>query len=786
MRPRDRAALILVAIALGWACLAVGGAPRWAAVTGALLAVATAVPYVTSRRAATKISPMLWPLVVMVGLTALQLVPLPIALAEQVVPAKVALIRANAHAWGEGAPGWVLASHDPPATLVELAKLVGYLALAWTCTRLAAERACRPWLVTIAAGVATTAALITLGHHVLGLDLLYGIYRPSARLPVLGPLIGVNHLASLLTLAVPLAIALAVRGRGAERIGWIASALVLGGTGILTGSRGGLLGLAAALVVVATVLVVQRRAGSDSSRRVPMSLSLPAVALIGATIVLTAVLTGGTLSRELAGTRLDELEEPEGKYQVWVRAAHLSVDNHWLGVGKGGFEPAFTPHAATVAISYSHVENGYLQAIVDWGVPGAAALFLSLLVAARAAARRWRQGSLEAGALAAVAALAVHDLADFSIELPAVAMTIIVAAAILLPARLGAAQREDRDRPPSRGVPRAVVRLRAGAIAAGVILVALAASPLGRAAPADARRVLDAAPAERLAVARAAFARHPADHVLAARAAEALLARRDGRAVKVIARALAMRSEHPGLHRLAGRILAATDRADQAAAEFAAASRLARDVRPVVADVLAVFREPARIAEALAAEPGQAAQIALVLRQRNRPDAALAYAVRTAYLNPKDARAQAVLADCALIAGDHATAAAAAAIAWSRAPTARNATLVGEAMLGTGEAARAIPILTGALGRTTRESAFERVRLYGALADLHLAAGDAAGAKPVLERAGEIAGTDPGLRVLVHMRLARVEDALGNTNQAAWERREAARLSAEQQAKQSP
>ena len=784
MRPRDRAALILVAIALSWSCLAVGGAPRWAAVTGALLAVATAVPYVTSRRDATTISPMLWPLAIMAGLTALQLVPLPIALAEQLVPAKVALVRANAHAWGEGAPGWVLASHDPPATLVELAKLVGYLALAWTCVRLAAERACRHWLVTIAAGVATTAALITIVHHFLGLDLLYGLYRPSARLPVLGPLIGVNHLASLLTLAVPLAISLAVRGRGLERYGWIAAALVLAGTGILTGSRGGLLGLAAALVVVATVLVVQRRAGSDTSRRVPMSLTLPAVAAIGGAIVLTAVLTGGTLSRELAGTSLDELEEPEGKYQVWVRAAHLSVDNHWLGVGKGGFEPAFTPHAATVAISYSHVENGYLQAIVDWGVPGAAALFLALLLAARVAARRWRQGPLEAGALAAVAALAVHELADFSIELPAVAMTIIVAAAILLPARLAAAHRDDR--PHARGVPRAVVRLRAGAIAAAVIVVGLAASPLGRAAPADAQRVLETPPAERLAVARAAFARHPADHVLAARAAEALLARRDARAVKVIARAMAMRSEHPGLHRLAGRILAATGRADQAATEFATASRLARDVRPVVADVLTVYREPAQIAEALAADPRQAAQIALVLRQRNRPDAALAYAARTAYLNARDARAQAVLAEHALAAGEHATAAAAAEIAWARNPTARNATLVGEAMLGTGQAARGIPILTGALARTVTESAFERVRLYGTLADLHLAAGDAAGAKPVLERAGEIAGNDPGLRVLVHLRLAKVEDALGNTNQAAWERGEVDRLSREQQAKQSP
>lgn len=774
MRPRDRAALILVAIAVAWSCLAVGGAPRWAAVIAAALGLASAIPYVTSRRTSSRPSPMLLPLALMAALTALQLLPLPEGLAEQLAPAKLALVRGNHAAWGDEAPTWVMASMDPPATLVELAKLLGYLALAWTCVRLAAERGTRRWLVTIGAGTAVAAAVVTLAHRFLDLHELYGLYRPSMRLHIMGPLIGVNHLASLLTFAVPLAIALAVRARGAVRVGWGAAAFALVGVALLTGSRGGMLGLVVGLIVVATVLAVQRRAGDDSGRHVPISVSVPAVALLIAAVALLGTVTADTAMREIAETSLDEIHQPEGKAQLWVRTASLSAEHRWLGVGKGAFEAAYTPRAATGAVSYSHAENGYLQALIDWGVPGAAALLLLLGAAALAAARRWRAGPLEAGAMAALATLAVHEIADFSIEMPGVAMTAIAASSILWPARI-ANLGKGAER--ARTAPRNLVLTRVAVIAAAAVIVALAASPLGRGAEADAAEVLAAPPAERLAAARHAMERHPADHVLAGRAAEALLHRGDRRALDVIARALARSSQHAGLRRLAGRILSRTDHPEQAAVEFAAASNLVVNARPIVDDVLVVFRTPEAIASALSTEPRQAWHITARLHERKRDDAALAYAVRVAELHPHSPVAQANLADIALTAGKPEIAAAAADAAYRALPLARHAAYLGRALLALGEYDRGIARLHAALERPTPDGPAERINLTAVLVELHAARGDLASAKATLERARDLARDDLRWLVRIHERMARLEDALGNPQQAAWERGEAARLS---------
>src|SRR5690606_26555537 len=141
--------------------------------------------------------------------------------------------------------------------------------------------------------------------------------------------------------------------------------------------------------------------------------------------------------------------------------------------------------------TYSHVENEYLQAAVDWGLPAAAALLLALGWALRHAVQQWRAGPIEAGALAAVAALGLHNGADFNLQLSGVALSAIAVLAILLPARvhtLPAARRRRR------------VALRAAVLAAGVAAIAAAASPLGR----DARTESDAL--------AALLARASADH----------------------------------------------------------------------------------------------------------------------------------------------------------------------------------------------------------------------------------------------------------------------------------
>lgn len=776
MRPRDRAALILVAIAVAFAALAIGGAPRWAAATASLLAVASAVPYLTSRRTSSTWSPLWRPIIVALALTALQLVPLTEAIAEQLVPGKLSLARENAAAWGDAPPAWVAASYDPPATLVQLAKLCGYLALAYSCVRLASVRSARPWLATIVVGAAAAVVAVTLAHEAVGARAIYGVYEPAVavRPSLLGPLINPNHLASLLAIAAPLALGLAVASAGGKRVGWFAVGLALIGTTLLTASRGGVLGLVAGLTVAVVILVVQHRAGTErSGRRIPTSVAVPAAITALCAVVLVAIFTAGDIAKELRATSLDDLDETPSKVQIWDDAGALVDENPWLGVGRGAFEHAFTAHAPTGRVMFSHVENSYLQAAIDWGLPGAAILAVALAIAARAGARRWRHGPLEAGAIGGLVALAIHDVADFSLELSSVAMVAIAAAAIVFPARLGTSR--DASASHSIGpVAARAVALRASLVAAGAVVAVLALTPLAHTAREDAAEVVATAPADRLAEARAAMARHPSDFSLAGRAAEALFAARDPRAVRVVARALVMNPYHAGLHHLAARMLSASQNPEQATVEYAAALRWARDPAPIVEDVLRTFDDPAIAARALPSELALAPRIQLGLKAH--PAVALAHAQAVAAASPREPRAQAILASAAIAEKRADLALPAAEAAWGGQRTARHAALLGRALALSGDRPAGIRLMQEAIPVVTTSRAVERFELALTLSDVQLGGGDVEGARETLRAAEPVVIGNRAHQALWHERLATLEEKLGNAAQAEYHRGRAASL----------
>ena len=105
-------------------------------------------------------------------------------------------------------------------------------------------------------------------------------------------------------------------------------------------------------------------------------------------------------------------------------------------MGRGAFEVAYTRVNATSTLTFSHLENEYLQAVVDWGIPGAAFLALAMGLLILSAIRRWQAGPLEAGALGGLAALALQNVADFNLEFPGVALPALALIATLLPTEL--------------------------------------------------------------------------------------------------------------------------------------------------------------------------------------------------------------------------------------------------------------------------------------------------------------------------------------------------------------
>lgn len=767
MRRRDLIAVAAAALALALAGALVGGSTRWAAVVAAGLALVAALPHLTSRRTASRLSP----LVVLVGLglvaTALQLVPLPEPLAAIVAPGKLALVRDHAAALGERPPTWVVASYDAPATLVELAKLAGYVALAWSVTRLAAQRRVRPWIAAAAVGGATVVAVIALGHRVAGATHLYGVFASPVAGQTAAPLMNENHLASLCALAVPLAIGLGLGWSGARRALAFGAALVLAATALLTASRGGAVGLVAGLVVTTVVLVAQRRAGvTDDGRRAPLAITGPAVIVAACALTLFGLLAARDVAFELRHTDLDELTEPTSKYQVWAASAPLVTDNHWLGVGRGGFETSFMRLAPAGDVIYSHAENSYLQAAIDWGVPGALALALALVALARSAIRRWRHGPVEAGALGALAAIAIHDLADFSLEMPAVAMTVIAAAAIVAPARLGT----DDTRAP---VARRTLALRAGLLAAAALVLVAAAAPLGRSARADRAGLPAAATPSAVGASAAVLARHPADGLAAGHLAQALFAARDPRAPAMIGRALYLRPQHPGLHLVAAHMLAASQRPRQAAVEYALALAGTPEVGPLVDDLLARLPEPALAARALPDDPRQMWRIYTALMQRGRFDVALVWAERLAILWPTRLEPHLHVAWAAQGLGQPRRALDAARRAHALGPSVHTALAMGRAHQALGQFAAGAAALLAAPAADTDA---QRAEVAGLLAALQQAAGDLPAARATLAAAVETVAGEPRLEAQLRTNLAAIEEALGHANQAAWERQRAAEL----------
>lgn len=777
MRARDRVTAILAATTLGVALAVLGSAPRWATCVTAGLCLATALPLVLSRRAAAQVSPLIWLLGLAAGLTALQLVPLPAALAELVAPARLALVADNAAALGKEPPGWIALSYDPPATLVELARLVAYVAFAFVCTRLAASSDARRWLAHMVVIAGAAMAVIALGHHVLGMDSLFGIYQPrEAASPYMAPLLNENHLAGFLAFTVPLALVLALLAQGGLRVAWLTAALLCAGTTLLTLSRGGALALAAGVVATGVLLLVERRSQAEKRRtrsQARLSVLIPAGVVVACAVVLLATFTAGGVREELAETSADELHDEDSKFGVWRATTHLVADNLWAGVGRGGFEPAFTRVHHSGVKTYSHVENEYLQALVDWGVPGTAALVLVLVWTVILAVRRWDRGPLEIGALSALLAIALHNTVDFNLEMPGVALAAIAVLAILLPV-------SPRRVPGERRRFHALAR--GAALALGTAVIAAAASPLGRTAHADGDalaallRTPDSPPERRIRMGEELLARHPSDYLIAGLTAEAYFHDRDPRAVELMNRALALNPKHPGLHVLAAKMLIAGGRSEQALVEFSLALRYTLEPERILAELIRWFPEPARAARGIPTAAERVPVMTNRLVTMGRSDVALAYARRAAEDNPDTDEILELVSRLALSQGDKALALEAGQRAYADRASAANALALGRALRAADKLAEAASVAEKALeSRLAQGESWHVIRLHELLADVRLAQEKYHEARETLRQAIALARGDHRALAGLYRRLASAEEALGHTLQA----REARKLAEE-------
>ncbi|HEY5922712.1 MAG TPA: O-antigen ligase family protein, partial [Kofleriaceae bacterium] len=280
----------------------------------------------------------------------------------------------------------------------------------------------------------------------------------------------------------------------------------------------------------------------------------------------------------------DELSQTRSKFVAWKSAAQLVEDSPWVGIGRGAFESAFTRvHPTSGLAIYSHVENEYIQAVVDWGVLGGLALAFAAIWLAVVAVKRWRDGPLAAGALGALTVVAIQSNVDFGIEFLGLAAPVTAIAATLAYAPL-----------------REITRVRAVLVMRGAHIAALGVAALLLLSSAtmlldEDRRAIDEH--RSFATVRASAERHPLDYYSYAVGAELADQANDPRSIRLLNHAMVLHPTHPGLHRMAARMLYRDGFVSQATIEYAAALRYTEQPAKLIREIVAFFpREEAALA----------------------------------------------------------------------------------------------------------------------------------------------------------------------------------------------
>jgi tetratricopeptide (TPR) repeat protein len=721
MRVRDWLTSLSLLAAVAFSVLAVGGVLRWTQAVVAILAAVAVGSLVPSPRRFARVSPLTAMLGIALAFTVLQLVPLPASLTGALSPTIDALRTDGSELLGVSP--WHSLSADPASTAAAAVMLLTLLAIAVAALRLATSDRGRYQIAAAVALLCGVVAAIVGLHKLLGLHALYGFYEPEYARPILlGPLLNSNSLACLTAMGAVLAIGLAAHRRqpGWLRVLWLIDVAGCGAVTVGTVSRGATLAMLGGALACVAILVAQRLVGSDRSRRRKarfLSGALPMAILAACLVVLVLYTNASNVERQLSRTSSDEIHDSRSKFVAWRSAATLVEESWLMGVGRGGFEPAFTrvqPASGVAADAY--VENEYQQAIVDWGIPAAILLALATLWFAYGSARRWRDGATTAGALGALVVVAMHSNVDFGLEFLGLAApaTALAALTSYVPLR-----ETDRPRPfqALRVVHAVLLRLGAG------LLVSRCTTSVDD----DRRALADGASFPEI---RAAVARHPLDYYGYAVAADLLDKAHDPRAIRLLNQALALHPTHPQLHRMAARMLLRVNRPEQASIEYAAALRATPDPHDLIGEIATRIPE-SLIATALPIDYGKPRLIIDVLLERKRPDLARQWLARVLEIAPQAARACELLFEIAL-KGDFQAADLAGGRCAERLPDYQTRFALARQLVRNAHEAEAIRLLSDVETWQLRRD--EKIDAWFLLCDSHQALGFADEARRCLRR----------------------------------------------------
>ena len=293
---------------------------------------------------------------------------------------------------------WPAHSVAPWLTVLQLARVLGYLAVFLSLRETAAANPGSEWnLLAIPMALGCAEAIFGVAQHVIRGEDNYAV----------GTFTNHSHFAGVIELLLPLAITWAMSRR--LLVAWLPAALLFAAL-LHSFSR---MGLFASIVAISAMLLVRTRRPAVS-----------AAAAIGLIALSFLVAPTGLRERFLRIASYQGFRD-DAHLLRWGETLQLIAERPVFGSGAGTYEVAFAPYNRSTLPQYAHhADNDYLQLMAETGIVGTLTALALLVFALRrsVAAASWNLAAL--GCAGSIIAILTHSVFEFQMYVPANVLTL--------------------------------------------------------------------------------------------------------------------------------------------------------------------------------------------------------------------------------------------------------------------------------------------------------------------------------------------------------------------------
>jgi O-antigen ligase len=374
-----------------------------------------------------------WAILLLPCYIAFQLIPLPVSLVRILSPERAELFQAVRNLTGSGAfaPLSVQAETTIEYLFRILCYTVTFLLLRDITARWPGQRA---W----------TSAFPLIG--VAGIEAAFGFLRKTGEDPMQGSYGNKNHFAGLLEMTLPFAVMYTIalfRNRPHAKLQVLKSGamaalalLILAGLGYSISKMGFVSGLFGLFVMGVLAL---------RNIRIPPWKKTSAIGGLAVCLLLVfLVFPPDEMVQAFGGVVSSTGSTTEGRWPIWTDTLRLIGTYPLFGCGLGNYGTAFLKYQTAIPDrDFTFAHNDYLQLAAELGAAGCIILVILLLSILTRAIRAATQGEsrdtryLGLACVGGMAAIGLHDIADFNMYIPGNAMLLawIGGIAVGLPSR---------------------------------------------------------------------------------------------------------------------------------------------------------------------------------------------------------------------------------------------------------------------------------------------------------------------------------------------------------------